>query len=477
MSIWNKILLGFIGVGSLVFFYLAMRTLKTQEHWRNMADAGEYFLEKDKEYSAAFSEGGKLPLTLDDNDAVRQLREFYKKYNYTAFTVSGETKWPDFKKAVLEAVSKTGKLDRKLLAACAFKTEETPGIDHFRMELKKVTLDRPRIWDNFTSKEVSVTKGEKTERGTERDKVNVKITDGQPDVQGIAVKMLVYVFDRKREEAGGAGDYISYLGEFAVESIGPGAAGDKQTVVQLSPTKALTAQELDALKASTAECNKNNRAWVLYERMPLDGNNVFANRTDEEKEKLLPPETVKEYLKDGQPATWEQMEEWGVAGTLVDDKGLPLVDDKGNKKAGEKGFYRRGLRDYQALFNWYDNQRVIMNDKLATMKHDDEKATVAAAEAQQDVGLCKQELAALTAESNRLQFERKLVVAHFTAVKQKLEEFLKGWKAKDGSWHKGLPDLLKDNEELSKELSRQQFEAVRRIDERTRTMASTGEGR
>jgi hypothetical protein len=482
MSIWNKILIGFIAVGSLVFFYLAMRTLKTQEHWRNMADACEYFLAKDKECSIVLSEGGQELLTLDDNDAVRQLREFYKKYNYAGFNVTGETKWPDFKKAVLEAVSKTGKLDRNLLAACKFKTEETLGLGHWRMVLKKATLNRSRIWDNFVSQEVTVAKAEKTEKGTDRDKVVVKVTDAQPEAQGIVPKMLVYVFDRRKEETDTGVDYISYLGEFAVESVGtedrPNVIGEKQAVVQLSPTKALTPQELETLKASHAECGgKKTRVWVLYERLPLDENGLFANRTDEEKEKLLRTDSVKEYVKDGQPATWEDMEAWGVTGELVDAAGLPLVDEQGNKKAGEKGFYRRTLRDYQALFGWYDNQRIIMNDLLATIKHDAEQLTTAAAEAKQDVDLCKQEVAALTAESNRLQVERKLAVAHFKAVEQRLGEFLKGFKKPDGSWQKGLVDLLKDNEELSKEVSRQQFEAVRRIDERTRTMASAGEGR
>jgi hypothetical protein len=469
MSIWNKILIGFICVGSLGFFYLAMRTLKTQEHWRNYAYACEYFLEKDKEISAAFSEGGQLPQTLDDNDAVRKLREFYKKNNYTGFSVSGETKWPDFKKAVLETVSKTGKLDRELLAACTFKTEETPGIEHFRVLLKKATLNRARVWDNFMP------------QSDVDDSGQVKVSDGQADPQGITAKMLVYVFDRKKDEGDKGVEYLTYLGEFSVESVGEepklNVAGDKQAVIQLKATKELTPREIASIKDSRTDCTANKRAWVIYERMPLDGNDVFAGREDEDKKKLLPPDSVNEYLKDGQPATWEQMEEWGVKGILVDEAGRPLVDDKGEKKAGEKGFYRRQLRDYQALFDWYDEQRIVMHDLLASIKHNDEQALAAATNAQQQVALRKQEVAALTAQSNQLQTERKLIVAHFAAVRQKIDEFLNGWKKPDGSRQKGLVELLKENEELAKDIGRKQFEAVRRIDERTRTMASSGETR
>jgi hypothetical protein len=469
MSIWNKILIGFVCVGSLAFFYLAMRTLKTQEHWRNYAYACEDLLARDHEFSVAYSEGGDVPLTrddkdatLEDNDAVRQLRDFYKKYQYTALTLSGETKWPDFKKAVLEAVSKTGKLDRKLLAACKFKTEKTSGIAQARVELNKLTLNRPRVWEKFSPLKLDDQGGK------------VSVSDGQPDPQGIDAKMLVYVFDREVGEKGS--EYKTYLGEFSVESVGaadrPGAAGEKQAVIQLAPTKELAVKELTALKDSVAACGKNTRVWVLFERMPLDGHDVFADRSDDEKEKL-----GAEYVRNGQPATWEQMEEWGVKGMLVDEAGKPLVNEDGSKKAGEKGFYRRPLRDYQGLFTWYDNQRIIMHDLLATINHDLQQATDAAVKAQQDVTLCKQDAAALTAEVNRLGAERKLILAHFAAVTQRLNEFVKGWKKPDGSWQKGLTDLLKDNEEQAKEISRRQFEAVRRIDERTRTMASSGDSR
>ena len=37
MSIWNKVLIGLISVASLAFFYLAVRTLKTRQHWQDLA--------------------------------------------------------------------------------------------------------------------------------------------------------------------------------------------------------------------------------------------------------------------------------------------------------------------------------------------------------------------------------------------------------------------------------------------------------
>jgi len=39
MSIWNKVLIGLIVVTSAVFFYMAARTLKTHQYWRELAEA------------------------------------------------------------------------------------------------------------------------------------------------------------------------------------------------------------------------------------------------------------------------------------------------------------------------------------------------------------------------------------------------------------------------------------------------------
>lgn len=36
MSIWNKIVIGFVFVASVAFFYLAARTLKTHQYWRTL---------------------------------------------------------------------------------------------------------------------------------------------------------------------------------------------------------------------------------------------------------------------------------------------------------------------------------------------------------------------------------------------------------------------------------------------------------
>lgn len=62
MSIWNKILVGLIGVASLALFYMAARTLKTHQHWRELA------LEHERKIAQVRGEGEQTQV------GIRQLR-------------------------------------------------------------------------------------------------------------------------------------------------------------------------------------------------------------------------------------------------------------------------------------------------------------------------------------------------------------------------------------------------------------------
>jgi hypothetical protein len=61
MSIWNKVLLGLIFVASLAFFYLATRTLKTHQYWRELARRFEQRIKQvDKESADLLSGNPQL---------------------------------------------------------------------------------------------------------------------------------------------------------------------------------------------------------------------------------------------------------------------------------------------------------------------------------------------------------------------------------------------------------------------------------
>ena len=57
MSVWNKVLVGLVFVASLGFFYLAMRTLKTHQYWRELAQRAEARIDTLKEENQGLRDG------------------------------------------------------------------------------------------------------------------------------------------------------------------------------------------------------------------------------------------------------------------------------------------------------------------------------------------------------------------------------------------------------------------------------------
>jgi len=68
MSIWNKVLVGLIGVASLVLFYMAARTLKTHQHWRELAGRLEQKIDQVRQDNVRLAEGAP------NAPGIRQLR-------------------------------------------------------------------------------------------------------------------------------------------------------------------------------------------------------------------------------------------------------------------------------------------------------------------------------------------------------------------------------------------------------------------
>ena len=58
MSIWNKVLVWVIGVASVALFYMAARTLKTHQYWRELAQKYERKIEQVQQQNRVLLEGG-----------------------------------------------------------------------------------------------------------------------------------------------------------------------------------------------------------------------------------------------------------------------------------------------------------------------------------------------------------------------------------------------------------------------------------
>jgi hypothetical protein len=204
-----------------------------------------------------------------------------------------------------------------------------------------------------------------------------------------------------------------YLGEFK-------ATGVNQKQVDLAPCSRLSPREADALAAAKGP-------WVLYEVMPRDNHEVFAALGDKELEAMLPRESVEQYIK-------------------------------GDKSA-------RPVRDYQVLLNTASLRHTLLMDRISAAAGDNklvDEALVLAKKQEEDI---QQDLALAKEEVKKSAGEQDAVAAYRKALQQELDAV----KA-------AVAQLIESNQAMAGQLAKLQFEAARRIDQRTRAMAQSGTG-
>jgi len=338
MSIWNKILIGFIFVASLVFFFFAARTLKTHSAWRQSVVGHEAAIAAAEEQLDEIMEGESAP---------------------------------------------QGKM----------------GIRQLKLELEEVGRFRPRIWPGCAPRNVDPATGA------------VTVAVDSPSPHQIAVKTVLYVFDDNDIQQGGR-----YLGQFVVSDV-----AEKQVVLQ--PGYKMTPAEITRLQRAKAP-------WGLYQSLPGDSRELFANWDEATKKAMLPAATLTEYLQDGQ-------------------------SDKPPRK----------LRDYDVIFKSCLRQRSEMLAETEAAARDLEYLTAAVKDAEEQRKAYENLVAKLKTELASMQDELKLAAAHNKAVEEKLAQI----KA-------GVEDLINQNRGAAAEIARIQLEATRQIDERTRRMVRAGSG-
>jgi len=356
MSIWNKILVGLILLLSVIFFFMAARALNAHRHWQQQARV--------------------LKQKLLEQEAVhRELME-------------GSPEDP----SMLGLLPTT------------------------KLELGKLLVDRGRVWHDCRPQRVSVVKDPQTGE----DSVEVAVTTDSPDPHGIDVKTVLFIFEQKKIEDGGA-----YLGQFTVTAAPP-------KNLQLQPSRKLTVREFQRLEAS----QKNQTPWVLYEVMPADRHDVLTELSEDEIRSMFPDDTEDEYVKDGRPS------------------------DPTNPESAK---YVRQLRDYDVLFGAYHNERSMAIDERQAATRDLKYLQAALADAKQqeqfriaEIDGLKKELAECVAERDAVAAHRKALEAKLSAVNADIER------------------MIEANQALAGEIARIQLEATRRIDEQTRRMAQAG---
>jgi len=169
----------------------------------------------------------------------------------------------------------------------------------------------------------------------------------------------------------------------------------------------------------------------------VDRHEFMADVSLDEKTKLLPEESLQEYVKDGQPA-----QPGDPAGRVVDGK------------------FQRRLRDYRELFSFYRADRILFADTYESLVRDAQYVKEAADDAQRHLHFAEQEVAALKSEKAVALKEEKAVVDHRIVLERRV-----------AGLRQVIAEKIKENLGIAAEIKRVQEEAVRRIDQRTHTMA------
>jgi len=411
MSIWNKILVGFIFVASVAFFYMAMRTLKTHQYWRESVQKHEK----------------KIQEVEDEN---------YK-------LVEGD-----------EEVE-----DAEL------------GIKQLRFELHKLMIDRGRVWYRCKPAQANPQTGQ------------VAVTTDLPIPHKITAKTVLYVFEEADVDQGNPAQSGHYLGEFKVTDVG-------ETQVQLAPAMKMDDEELQLMAASRGP-------WTLYEKMPIDNHEIFADLDEAELEKLLPKENLPEYVNDGQMLTSEEAVDLGLEGTVVevDENGkVVYVDENGSvvqvSEVGEdgavtytdesgkevnpteimeklaengKGMYRRPLRDYKVLLRDNHLQRSLMVDRLEAAQRNLQYMVVAGDDADVQVRFRQQEKTELKGRLAEAIRQHRASTDHQQVLQQEIE-----------ARRLAVARMIAGNQATAGQIARIQLDAAQKIDARTPRMAQSG---
>jgi hypothetical protein len=337
--------------------------------------------------------------------------------------------WSDCARQHEARIQTLEKQNRELMEG----TDTEPGIRKLRIQLNELLVDRRRMWLGC----------QPTPRSPNRNAGTVEVpmavaqvnSKGEPVPHGIAQGTILYAFEelnvKDKGQVLGDFDVGQYLGEFAVSAAKP-----NDNKVTLVPTSTLNASEVDRIV-------KAKRPWVLCELLPRDNHEIFASLSDDEKKKLLPADSLRDYLKDGKPAE-------------KDDPKDCVVD----------GNYVRPLYDYGILFNDEHENRMLLGDAIFTLQQDRQLVVAALQGARALVDACATEVAATKADKEKMEHERDLVDAHRKNLEKNLGD-MEAWIAR----------LTKLNQAMAGRIAKLQLEAVQRIDQRTREMAHSGAGR
>jgi hypothetical protein len=291
-------------------------------------------------------------------------------------------------------------------------------LDH---ELLIATRLRGRIWRNVKPAGVP---------NAQTGAVNVAIAAPVP--AGIKPQTVVHLFeegDVQPPDAKGAPRGAQFLGEFTVAT----AAAQQASLVPV----------LQMDEFERARLAKSRGPWIIYETMPIDRHEIFAGKTDQQLQQLLPKKTVGEYIRDGKASTPDD-DPLRVVG--FDENGKPLKP--GDLSKATKKLYQRRLRDYAAEFDVLRRRRIAMLTEKDAIEKDIVRLTAAEDAAKKIQAFREDERAKLTSDLAGLTKERTAIEKHLADVNKLLARA-----------RQLTTDLMKRNDALAAELAARQLRA------------------
>jgi len=445
MSIWNKVLIGLIIVASLGFFYMALRTLKTHQHWRENAQRHE-----------------------------KKIRQFQED-------------------------------SRQLVEGAGEGEAYQPGIERLRLDLNKLLVDRGRVWTDCKPQAgpqtpqtglVSVAtdprgiapktvlyvfEGTDVRQGgryvgefkvVKVDEAN-KLLDLQP-----SMKLTPAELQRLAASTAGKAPWIMYE-VMPADSHQAFARVDKEEekeeLKKLFPARIveeylqdgqlLTSEEVEkaGLRGKLVAVDENGR--VMY--VDKNGKILYASGVDEkgrlkyvdDKGQFVCAAAVQKKVDANGEAVYEVQ--------YLDESGQVLPGESVVEKEVEtgKGRYLRWLREYRVLLTdcrLQRAQRVVEKENAA---RDLAYVQAALAQAAEQQKYREREKTLLTTEREKARYQRAAV-----------DEWLQRLRGEVKAYEGAVQGLIAENLKAAENLDRIQQDAKRRIDERTGRMAQSGAG-
>lgn len=363
MSIWNKVLIGFIFVASVAFFYLGTRTLQTHKHWREKSRRFQERIDAKDEEHKTLLEGQS------DSDEIADM-----------------------------------------------------GIERLKVELDKILAHRGRVWFDCTPQvkpqtgQATVTINTAGPHGI-TDKTVLLVFE-ERDIQeggcflgefkvsevgddGIGLEPTVPLSQKQLEQFDASQGTWALYEKWPIDSHDIFPQWDEEVLTAVLPERSLaeflkdgemmTTDEAQALGLRGRVLAVDDNGQTLYE--DAQGNEirlVFDDQTEEAQ--------------------------------FIDEDGQPVDADDVSEKEVEngKGRYVRILRDYKVIYRDYNKQRTILIDLIASDTLDKQYVEAAEADSQLQIRFRRDENSRLTAEKAKVERERDAVQAHLTTVRRQL---------------------------------------------------------